>query len=97
MFCYYTIVNIIKISSGDNFMALKLTDGLKNNLYIVKRMNLPVKTAKRLAALGMTSGSEITMLNKKQSALIVTVRGTRFALGKAVAENIEIELKPETK
>ena len=72
-------------------MALKLTDGLKNNFYIIKKTTLPLKTAKRLTALGMTSGTVIYILNKNKSALIITVRGTRFALGKAVARNIEIE------
>ena len=72
-------------------MALRLTGGVKNNFYIVRGMSLPLKTAKRLEALGMISGTKIAVLNKKKSALIVIVRGTRFALGKAIAQNIEIE------
>jgi len=72
-------------------MTLKLTDGIKNNFYIVRGMTLPLKTAKRLEALGMISGTKITLLNKKKSALVVVVRGTRFALGKTIAQNIEIE------
>ena len=71
-------------------MDLKLTDGLKNNFYFVRGINLPVKTAKRLEALGMTSGTGIVILNKKKSALIIAVRGTRLALGKAIAQNIII-------
>ena len=71
-------------------MPLKLTDAVKNNIYFVKGMNLPLKTAKRLEALGMTSGAEIIVLNKKKSALIAEFRGTRFALGKEIAQNIEI-------
>jgi len=73
-------------------MALKLTDGVKNNLYSVRRINLPLKIVKRLEALGMTAGVGIIILNKKKSAMIIAVRGTRFALGKAIAQNIEIEL-----
>ena len=72
-------------------MTLKLTDGLKNNFYFVRGMTLPLKTAKRLEALGMIAGTKITLLNKKKSALIVSVRGTRFALGRAIAKNIDIE------
>jgi len=72
-------------------MALKLTDGVKNNVYSVRKMSLPLKTAKRLEALGMISGTKIAVLNKKKSALVVAVRGTRFALGRAIADNIEIE------
>ena len=72
-------------------MVLKLTDGIKNNFYFVRGMNLPLKTAKRLEALGMTSGTKIALLYKKKSALVVMVRGTRFAIGKTIAQNIEID------
>lgn len=72
-------------------MALKLIDGVKDSLYYVRGMSLPLKIAKRLEALGMIAGTKIIVLNKKKSALVVVVRGTRFALGKAVAQNIEIE------
>ena len=73
-------------------MALKLTNGLKNHFYTVKMINLPIKMAKRLEALGMTEGVRIAVLNKKKSAMIIAVRGTRVALGRAIAQNIEIEL-----
>ena len=73
-------------------MDLILFDGIKNNFYSVHSMNLPLKTAKRLEALGMTSGTQIAVLNKKKSAMVVAVRGTRFALGQAIAKNIEIEV-----
>ena len=76
---------------------MNLTEGVKNNIYFVRRMSLPLKTAKRLEALGMTAGTEIAVLNKKNSAVIVAVRGTRFALGKAIAQNIEIDLKLKIK
>jgi ferrous iron transport protein A len=73
-------------------LNLKLSDGLKNNIYSVRKMTLPNKTAKRLEALGMISGTAVSVLNIKKSALIIEFRGTRFALGKAIAKNIEIEL-----
>ena len=69
---------------------LKLDEAAKNGIYFVSGLNLPVKTAKRLEALGMTSGAKITVLNKKNSALVVEFRGTRFALGKSIAKNIYI-------
>jgi len=72
---------------------LKLADGCKDKFYIVRTMNLPNKTAKRLEALGMIAGTEIAVLNKKSSALIVEFRGTRFALSKTIAKNIEIEMR----
>jgi Fe2+ transport system protein FeoA len=73
-------------------MALILTNGLKNHFYSINRINLPLKTAKRLEALGMTEGVGIAILNKKKSAMIISIRGTRVALGSAIAQNIEIEL-----
>jgi len=78
-------------------MPIKLTDGEINNNYYVRKITLPVKTAKRLEALGMTYDTEISVLNKKKSALMISVRGTRFALGKAIAQNIDIESKDKTK
>jgi len=74
-------------------MALKLTYGLKNHFYTVCGIDLPLKIKKRLEALGLTPGVSIMILNKKKSAMIVAVRGTRIALGKAIAQNIEIKLE----
>ena len=42
-----------------------------------------------LEALGLTQGSEITILNNdKKGAMTVRFRGTRFALGRRIADNI---------
>jgi len=71
-------------------MSVKLINGVKNNFYYIQKINLPAKTTKRLEALGMTAGTKITVLNKKRSAVLVEFRGTRFALGKYIAENINI-------
>ena len=73
-------------------MSLKLANGLKNQFYLIRVINLPLKITKRLEALGMTVGVRIVVLNKKKSAMIIAVRGTRVALGKTIAQNIEIEL-----
>ena len=70
-----------------------LANGVKNNTYYIGKVSLPLKTAKRLEVLGMTTGAQITVLNKKSSALIVTVRGTRFALGRTIAGGIEIRME----
>ena len=71
-------------------LKLKLSGGIKNKEYYVVKINMPVKIAKRLEALGMISGTKIKILNRKKSAMIVIVRGTRFALGSNIAKNIEI-------
>ena len=47
---------------------------------------------RRLEALGLTTGSNITILNNdKKGAITVRFRGTRFALGKRIADNIVVE------
>ena len=47
--------------------------------------------------LGLTMGTPLTLLNKKRSgAVIVKLRGTRFAFGKEIADGIDvIPTKPE--
>lgn len=56
----------------------------------VSGLELPVE--RRLEALGLTEGTSITILNKKnRGAVIVKVRGTRFAVGQNIAAGIRIE------
>jgi len=69
---------------------MKLFDGSEKKHYAIQNMDLPVKTEKRLEALGMIEGTKFSVLNKKKSAVIIAVRGTRFALGKAIAANIDV-------
>ena len=46
---------------------------------------------RRLEALGLTQGSRITILNNdKKGAITVRFRGTRFALGKRIADHIMV-------
>ncbi|MBE6112426.1 MAG: ferrous iron transport protein A [Peptococcaceae bacterium] len=56
----------------------------------VSGLELPVE--RRLEALGLTEGTSVTILNKKnRGAVIVKVRGTRFAVGQNIAAGIRIE------
>lgn len=46
----------------------------------------------RLASLGLTPGAQVSMVqNYRRGPLIVTVRGTRVALGRGEALNILVE------
>ena len=48
-------------------------------------------TARRLEMLGLTHGTQIKLLNKKRSgAVIVKLRGTRYAFGRDIAEKVEV-------
>ena len=47
---------------------------------------------RRLQMLGMTKGTEVRILNNKKSgSIIMKVRGTRFAIGRRIAEGILVE------
>ena len=60
--------------------------------YRVKGLSLPVELERRLEALGLIEGSQISILRKKRKgAMIVTVRGTRFAMGYAISTHITVE------
>lgn len=66
-----------------------LCDGRKGNDYKVVDIKLPVNIEKRLEALGMTRGTAVAILNSKNHGiLIVKVRGTRFAFGRNITENV---------
>ena len=46
----------------------------------------------RLRALGMIPGTQVSVLQKKRSGtLVINLRGTRFALGSAMADRIGVE------
>lgn len=71
---------------------MKLIDGIMGDTYHVEVIDLPLQTERRLQALGMTEGTSVTVMNKKKrGAMMIKVRGTRFAVGKHIAEHIHIE------
>lgn len=63
------------------------------NSCIVEGTDLRHDTARRLEMLGLTKGTTLTLLNKKRAgAVIVKLRGTRFAFGREIAEGIRVSL-----
>lgn len=71
--------------------TIKLSQGQIGDSYTVEKMKLPISIEKRLEALGMTHGTSVLVLNSKsRGVLIVKVRGTRFALGRNITENIQV-------
>lgn len=50
------------------------------------------KLTRRLAELGLTIGTELTIIQKSNGPLLVSVRGSRIALGRGLA--LKIEVKP---
>ena len=69
---------------------MNLFDGEKNCIYKVKNICLELAVKRRLEILGMTENVDVLIVNKKSSAIIIKVRGTRFALGKKFAQGIEV-------
>lgn len=71
---------------------MRLCDGMVNGVYHMAGTHLSVQLSRRLEALGLTQGAKITIMNKKRhGALVMKVRGTRFAIGKSISENIDVE------
>lgn len=71
---------------------MNVSQAQKGRTYLVKKVNLEGKIERRLEMLGMTDQVKLMVLNKKnQGAVIIKVRGTRFAIGKEIADAIEIE------
>lgn len=71
---------------------MTLKQGKNNKTYQVLSINIELLLERRLEALGLTEGSKITILNNnKKGALTARFRGTRFALGKRIADHIEVK------
>lgn len=71
---------------------MTLKQGKNNTTYQVLSINTGLRLEYRLEALGLTEGSKITILNNdKKGALTAKFRGTRFALGKYIADHIEVK------
>ena len=68
-----------------------LKEGKNHHTSEVLSIHIELQLERRLQALGLTEGSLITILNNdKQGSLTAKFRGTRFALGKRIADNIEV-------
>lgn len=70
---------------------MTLKQGKNHMTYRVQSIDIELQLERRLQALGLTEGSLITVLNNdKKGSLSVRFRGTRFALGKQIADHIKI-------
>lgn len=70
---------------------MTLRSGKIGSTYNVESINLDLVTMRRLEALGITRGTRIRILNRSSGgAVIFVVRGSRLAVGKKIAEAIEI-------
>lgn len=71
---------------------MTLREGKIGEVYLVQDICLEDKVRQRLQMLGLTKGTKIGVLNyKRGGSVIMKVRGTRFAVGKRIAEGILVE------
>lgn len=71
---------------------MTLLEGEISKDFIVAGMHLSDTVMRRLEALGIFEGTRVRILGKKrQGALIIKVRGTRWALGREIAQGIQVE------
>lgn len=71
---------------------MQLSQGKIGKTYQVIHADLPVQLEKRMEALGMTEGTNIAILHlKRGGTMVITIRGTRFAIGKGISQKIEVE------
>lgn len=74
---------------------VSLTDLSVNHHATISAFHMGAVEATRLVSLGFTPGAEVSMSqNYGRGPLIVTVRGTRVALGRMEAAQILVERKP---
>lgn len=72
-----------------------LKDGNVKESYIIQNISLPDTLERRLEALGMTHQSKVSIISKKgRGIMIIKLRGSRFALGEHITENIEVQKAP---
>ncbi|HIG0358576.1 TPA: FeoA family protein [Clostridium sporogenes] len=70
---------------------MSLSEGKIGSSYCIENILLPLNLEKRLQVIGMTIGTKILVLNNKiNGAMIINVRGTRFALGSNISKNIKV-------
>ncbi len=71
---------------------MTLTNAKIGIVYKVNLINLDQAIMRRLEALGLTKGTDIKILNRNRGgSVIFKVRGSRLALGRRIAESIQIE------
>ena len=71
---------------------MRLKEGKNNHIYEVLDIQVELNLERRLEALGLTAGTKVMILNNdKKGAATVKFRGTRFALGKRIADHILVK------
>lgn len=71
---------------------MTLKEGKSKGVYEVVDIQVELNLERRLEALGLTTGTKVTVQsNDKKGAMTVKFRGTRFAMGRHIAESIFVK------
>lgn len=71
---------------------MNLKEGKSGQTYKVLGIDIQKDIERRLEVLGLTEDSCIQVINNdKKGSMTVRFRGTRFAFGRRIAENITVE------
>ena len=71
---------------------MRLYDGAIGQSYQVVDLGLEDNITRRLESLGINEGTRVEIFNKKRNgAVIIKVRGTRWAIGKQVAKGLDVK------
>ncbi|MCI8515218.1 MAG: ferrous iron transport protein A [Lachnospiraceae bacterium] len=70
---------------------MTLSEGKIGKTYVVEEVHVDGPVTRRLEALGVNEQTGIVIQNSKRNgALIIKVRGTRLALGRRIADHIQV-------
>jgi ferrous iron transport protein A len=74
-------------------MLLLLADVGK--VYVIKKIRGKEDSRRFIESLGFVSGSDVTVVSKSESGLIVNVKDSRVAISQEMAGKITVELKKD--
>lgn len=70
---------------------MTILEGTVKEKYIVEGIRTEENIMRRLETLGINNGAHLELMNrKKNGTVIIKVRGTRWAIGRDIAEGIEV-------
>ncbi|MCF0122287.1 MAG: FeoA domain-containing protein [Lachnospiraceae bacterium] len=70
---------------------MQLNTSKSGKRYKIQDMSLALEIERRIETLGMTCGTVVTIMNRQcHGAVIIKVRGSRFAVGRNIAKHIQV-------
>ena len=71
---------------------MTLHEGTVGKTYQVEKICIDSKIQRRLEAIGMVEQTKVAIVNEKRNgSMIIRLRGTRWAIGAAIASSIQVK------